>query len=161
MHVSFIPVLSQRCRKPLGPKGRRFGKPLPRVAEASGQSRRNSHVNMLERMRRKRLTSRRLSKRRAVTLRTSEAIRSGFRYNANSEPAVGDIKAILRRHMNRRLYFALSKVKRSPSVVLRVAKNELAVRPAIVRSEKPNTGPKDWFSGIDDETWLWMNTTGR
>ena len=74
---------------------------------------------------------------------------------------MGDIKAILRRHMNRRLYFALSKVKRSPSVVLRVAKNELAVRPAIVRSEKPNTGPKDWFSGIDDETWLWMNTTGR
>ena len=45
--------------------------------------------------------------------------------------------------------------------MLRVAKNELAVRPAIVRSEKPNTGPKDWFSGIDDETWLWMNTTGR
>jgi SAM-dependent methyltransferase len=74
---------------------------------------------------------------------------------------VGDIKAILRRHMNRRLYSALSRVKRSPSVVLRVAKNELAVRPAIVRSEKPNTGPKDWFSGIDDETWLWMNTTGR
>jgi SAM-dependent methyltransferase len=45
--------------------------------------------------------------------------------------------------------------------VLRVAKNELAVRRAIVRSENPNTGPKDWFSGIDDETWLWMNTTGR
>ena len=45
--------------------------------------------------------------------------------------------------------------------MLRVAKNELAVRRAIVRSEKPNTGPKDWFSGIDDETWLWMNTTGR
>src|SRR5258708_39768324 len=29
MLVSFIPVLSQRCRKPLGPKGRRFGKPPP------------------------------------------------------------------------------------------------------------------------------------
>ena len=74
---------------------------------------------------------------------------------------MGDIKAILRRHLNPGLYFALSRVKRSPSVVLRVAKNELAVRPAILRSEKPNTGPKDWFSGIDDETWLWMNTTGR
>jgi SAM-dependent methyltransferase len=74
---------------------------------------------------------------------------------------VGNIKAILRRHMNRRLYFALSRVKRSPSAVLRVAKNELAVRRTIVRSEKPNTCPKDWFSGIDDETWLWMNTTGR
>ena len=45
--------------------------------------------------------------------------------------------------------------------MLRVAKNELAVRRAIARSEKPNTGPKDWFSGIDDETWFWMNTKGR
>lgn len=45
--------------------------------------------------------------------------------------------------------------------MLRAAKNELAVRQAIVRSEKSNTGPKDWFSGIDDETWFWMNTTGR
>jgi SAM-dependent methyltransferase len=62
---------------------------------------------------------------------------------------MGDIKAILRRHMNR-LYLALSGVK-----------SELAVRRAIVRSEKPNTGPKDWFSGIDDETWLWLNTMGR
>ena len=74
---------------------------------------------------------------------------------------MGDIKAILRRHMNRRLYFALSRVKRSPSVVLQLAKNELAVRRANVRSEKPNTGPKYWFSGIDDETRLWLNTTGR
>ena len=75
--------------------------------------------------------------------------------------AVRDIKAILRKHMNRRLYLALSAVKRSPSAVLRAAKNELAVRRAIARSGKPNTGPKEWFSGIDDETWLWMNTTGR
>ena len=22
-------------------------------------------------------------------------------------------------------------------------------------------GPKDWFSGLDDETWFWMNTTAR
>src|SRR5580698_7021301 len=29
MRVSFIPISPQRCRKPLGPKGRRFGKPSP------------------------------------------------------------------------------------------------------------------------------------
>src|SRR5439155_21925628 len=47
------------------------------------------------------------------------------------------------------------------SAVLRAAKNEPAVRTAIARSKKPGTSPKDWFSGINDETWLWMNTTGR
>jgi hypothetical protein len=35
------------------------------------------------------------------------------------------------------------------------------VRGAITSSEKPGTAPKDWFRGIDDETWLWINTTGR
>jgi hypothetical protein len=94
------------------------------------------------------------------TLRTREAIHFGFRYNSNSG-AMGDIKAILRRRMNRRLYFALSRVKRNPSVVLQVAKNELAVRRVVARSKKPDTGPKDWFSGIDDESWFWMNTVGR
>jgi SAM-dependent methyltransferase len=45
--------------------------------------------------------------------------------------------------------------------VWRHVKNEPVVRRVIARSEKPDTGPKDWFSGIDDETWFWMNTTGR
>jgi SAM-dependent methyltransferase len=45
--------------------------------------------------------------------------------------------------------------------VLRAAKNEPAVRTVIARGKKPGTSPKDWFSGISDETWLWMNTTGR
>lgn len=35
---------------------------------------------------------------------------------------------------------------------LRAVKNEPAVRRVIARSEKPDTGPKEWFSGIDDET---------
>ena len=47
------------------------------------------------------------------------------------------------------------------SGALRAVKNEPVVRRVIARSEKPDTGPKDWFSGIDDETWFWMNTTGR
>ena len=47
------------------------------------------------------------------------------------------------------------------SGALRAAKNEPVVRRVTARSERPNTGPKDWFSGIDDETWFWMNTTGR
>jgi SAM-dependent methyltransferase len=63
--------------------------------------------------------------------------------------------------MKRRLYSALSRVKKGPSIVVQAAKNELAVRRAIVRGEKPAAAPKDWFSGVDDETWLWMNTTGR
>jgi hypothetical protein len=45
--------------------------------------------------------------------------------------------------------------------VWRHVKNEPVVRRVIARSVKPDTGPKDWFSGIDDETWFWMNTTGR
>jgi SAM-dependent methyltransferase len=44
--------------------------------------------------------------------------------------------------------------------VFRAAKNEPAVRAAIARSKKSGTSPKDWFSGISDETWIWMNTTG-
>jgi SAM-dependent methyltransferase len=44
--------------------------------------------------------------------------------------------------------------------VLRAVKNEPAVRMVIARSKKPDTSPKDWFSGISDETWFWMNTTG-
>jgi SAM-dependent methyltransferase len=47
------------------------------------------------------------------------------------------------------------------SRALRAVKNESAVRRVIARSKKPDTSPKDWFSGIDDETWFWMNTTGR
>jgi len=45
--------------------------------------------------------------------------------------------------------------------VIQAAKNEPAVRVAIARSKQPGTGPKDWFSGLDDETWLWMNTVAR
>jgi SAM-dependent methyltransferase len=47
------------------------------------------------------------------------------------------------------------------SALLRAAKNEPAVREVIARSKKRGTSPKDWFSGISDEGWLWMNTTGR
>ena len=47
------------------------------------------------------------------------------------------------------------------SAALQAVRNEPVVRRVISRSEKPNTGPKEWFSGIDDETWYWMNTTGR
>lgn len=52
-------------------------------------------------------------------------------------------------------------LRSSASAVLRAAKNEPAVRAAIARSKKPGSSPKDWFSGINDETWFWMNTTGR
>jgi SAM-dependent methyltransferase len=47
------------------------------------------------------------------------------------------------------------------SGALRAVKNEPAVRRVIARSKKPATGPKDWFSGIDDETWFWLNSAGR
>jgi SAM-dependent methyltransferase len=36
-------------------------------------------------------------------------------------------------------------------------KNAPTVRRAIQRGKKPGSSPKDWFYGIDDETWLWMN----
>lgn len=29
------------------------------------------------------------------------------------------------------------------------------------RSKKAGSSPNDWFSGVDDETWLWMNLQGR
>ena len=60
-----------------------------------------------------------------------------------------------------RLRRIASEALRIGSGALRVARNEPVVRRAITRSERPNTGPKDWFSGIDDETWFWINTTGR
>jgi SAM-dependent methyltransferase len=47
------------------------------------------------------------------------------------------------------------------SAILRIAKNEPTVQTAIARSKKSGTSPKDWFFGIDDETWFWMNTTAR
>lgn len=40
-------------------------------------------------------------------------------------------------------------------------KHEPAVRRAITRSKLPNTSPVDWFSGVDDETWLWMHLSKR
>ena len=55
----------------------------------------------------------------------------------------------------------LRRLRHITSGALRAARNEPAVRRIITRSEKPDTNPKDWFSGIDDETWFWMNTTGR
>ena len=30
-----------------------------------------------------------------------------------------------------------------------------------MRGRKPGTNPREWFSGIDDDAWLWMNTVGR
>jgi SAM-dependent methyltransferase len=47
------------------------------------------------------------------------------------------------------------------SKVLFTAKHEPPVRRAISRSKLPNTSPVDWFSGVDDETWLWMHTSRR
>jgi SAM-dependent methyltransferase len=55
----------------------------------------------------------------------------------------------------------LRRLRHITSGALRAARNEPVVRRAITRSEKPDTSPKDWFSGIDDETWFWINTTGR
>jgi len=53
------------------------------------------------------------------------------------------------------------RIRRLASAVIQAAKNEPAVRVAIARSEKPGSSPKDWFAGISDETWFWMNTMGR
>lgn len=47
------------------------------------------------------------------------------------------------------------------SAALRAAQNEPALRAAVARSKKAGTSPKDWFQGISDETWFWMNTTAR
>ena len=55
----------------------------------------------------------------------------------------------------------LRRLRHITSGALRAARNEPVVRKVITRSETPDTSPKDWFSGIDDETWFWMNTTGR
>jgi GT2 family glycosyltransferase/SAM-dependent methyltransferase len=45
--------------------------------------------------------------------------------------------------------------------VIRAVRSESAVRAAIVRSKMAATGPRDWFAGIDEEAWFWMNTGGR
>ena len=55
----------------------------------------------------------------------------------------------------------LFRLRHIASSALRAAWNEPTVRRVIKRSEKPDTSPTDWFSEIDDETWFWMNTTGR
>ena len=47
------------------------------------------------------------------------------------------------------------------SGILKAARNEPARRRAIAGSRKPETSPNEWFSGIDDEAWFWMNTTAR
>lgn len=47
------------------------------------------------------------------------------------------------------------------SAAFRAAQNEPAVRSVIGRSRKPDSTPHDWFTGLDDETWFWMNTSGR
>jgi len=48
-----------------------------------------------------------------------------------------------------------------PVQAFKARKTGLATRQAIERSKKPGTSPKDWFLGIDDETWFWMNTADR
>ena len=50
---------------------------------------------------------------------------------------------------------------RTAYAAIQAAENEPAVRLAIARSRQPSTSPKDWFSGLSDETWFWMNTTAR
>jgi SAM-dependent methyltransferase len=45
--------------------------------------------------------------------------------------------------------------------LIQAAKKEPAVRAAVAKSKEPGTTPKVWFSGVDDETWLWMNTFAR
>jgi SAM-dependent methyltransferase len=45
--------------------------------------------------------------------------------------------------------------------VLQSFKNALAAFRAIRRSRTRGSTPADWFSGIDDAGWLWMNTVGR
>jgi SAM-dependent methyltransferase len=44
---------------------------------------------------------------------------------------------------------------------VKAPKNVPAILRAITRSKKANTAPKDWFAGISDEMWLWINTAGR
>ena len=48
-----------------------------------------------------------------------------------------------------------------PVRALKTLKSGPAIRRALERSKKPGTSPKDWFSGVDDETWFWMNVFGR
>jgi SAM-dependent methyltransferase len=50
---------------------------------------------------------------------------------------------------------------RLASGIFRAVRNAPAMRRAIARSKKLGTTPKDWFSGVDDNAWLWMNTVGR
>src|SRR5262245_14343348 len=47
------------------------------------------------------------------------------------------------------------------SSILKAARNEPSRRRAITRSREPGTSPNQWFSGVDDETWFWMNTAAR
>src|SRR5215472_3900786 len=46
------------------------------------------------------------------------------------------------------------------SRAFRTAKHTPAVYRAIVRGKNPGTEPKDWFSGMNDEAWFWVNTVG-
>ena len=48
-----------------------------------------------------------------------------------------------------------------PVRALKALKIGLATRRVIERSKKPGTSPKDWFLGIDDETWFQMNMADR
>jgi SAM-dependent methyltransferase len=45
--------------------------------------------------------------------------------------------------------------------VVDAVKNQPAARRAVALSKMPGTSPRDWFGGMDDETWFWMNTAGR
>jgi len=54
----------------------------------------------------------------------------------------------------------LGRIRRMASRAIQTAKYTPAAYRAIARGDKPGTGPKDWFSGIDDEAWFWMNTAG-
>jgi SAM-dependent methyltransferase len=47
------------------------------------------------------------------------------------------------------------------SNVLRSVRYAPAVLRAISRSKQPGTGPADWFSAVDDDTWFWMHTSTR
>jgi SAM-dependent methyltransferase len=44
---------------------------------------------------------------------------------------------------------------------VRALKVGLPTRRAIKRSKRPSTSPKDWFSGVDDDTWWLMNASSR
>jgi SAM-dependent methyltransferase len=54
----------------------------------------------------------------------------------------------------------LGRIRRMVSAATQAAKYTPAAYRAIARGNEPGTGPKDWFSGIDDEAWFWMNTAG-